>query len=136
MPVTGSPASVHGCPRKQTLRGSTRGHGDRHLVVVPVLLSELCFPHISCLSETGVNGYCPFSQGNDMYGQSVGPLGIRVADMTDEVFDYVFLQTDELPKTTPIPTEHLQVSFSKRSLVRANLPQTCAKPVRLTPQLS
>ncbi|PHJ25935.1 leucyl-trna synthetase [Cystoisospora suis] len=47
-------------------------------------------------------------QGNDMYGQSVGPLGIRVADMTDEVFDYIFLQTDELPKTTSIPVDHLQ----------------------------
>ncbi|KEP61492.1 UNVERIFIED_CONTAM: leucyl-tRNA synthetase [Hammondia hammondi] len=47
-------------------------------------------------------------QGNDMYGQAKGPLGIAVEQLTDEVFDYVFAQTDDLPKGSTIPAEHLK----------------------------
>eukprot|EP01053_Blabericola_migrator_P010180 Blabericola_migrator_1__10179@NODE_568_length_7541_cov_61_527562_g423_i0_p1_GENE_NODE_568_length_7541_cov_61_527562_g423_i0NODE_568_length_7541_cov_61_527562_g423_i0_p1_ORF_typecomplete_len1157_score245_85tRNAsynt_1/PF00133_22/3_8e90tRNAsynt_1g/PF09334_11/4_7e10tRNAsynt_1g/PF09334_11/2_6tRNAsynt_1g/PF09334_11/1_6e16tRNAsynt_1e/PF01406_19/1_4tRNAsynt_1e/PF01406_19/2e12tRNAsynt_1e/PF01406_19/1_7e03Anticodon_1/PF08264_13/3_5e09tRNAsynt_1f/PF01921_18/0_21_NODE_568_length_7541_cov_61_527562_g423_i012 len=40
-----------------------------------------------------------FLQG-DIYGQTPGSLGIKPEDMTMELLNYVFLQTDELPKET------------------------------------
>ncbi|PFH31514.1 leucyl-tRNA synthetase [Besnoitia besnoiti] len=46
-------------------------------------------------------------QGTDMYGEKPGPLGITVEQLTDEVFDYIFVQTNELPQSS-IPTEHLK----------------------------
>lgn len=45
----------------------------------------------------------------DIYGDSVGLLGIRPTELTDEVFDFIFMQTNEFPSTTSIKKENLNV---------------------------
>lgn len=47
----------------------------------------------------------------DIYGDCPGQLGLTPDLLTDEVFDFIFMQTDEYP-VTPISKEKLNVSPS------------------------
>ncbi|XP_023175082.2 leucine--tRNA ligase, cytoplasmic [Drosophila hydei] len=48
-------------------------------------------------------------QGGTFRGEKPGPFGITPADMTSDVWDYIFFKETPLPKKTAIKKEHLAV---------------------------
>lgn len=49
----------------------------------------------------------------DFYGDSPGLLGVKPEELTDAVFDFVFMQTDEFPAETSITKEKLNVRVNE-----------------------
>ncbi|XP_034473062.1 leucine--tRNA ligase, cytoplasmic [Drosophila innubila] len=50
-----------------------------------------------------------FLQGGTFRGEKPGPFGIKPADMTPEIWDYIFFKETPLPKKSTIKPEHLAV---------------------------
>ncbi|ALC38838.1 CG33123 [Drosophila busckii] len=48
-------------------------------------------------------------QGGSFRGERVGPFGIKPADMTAEIWDYIFFKETPLPKKSAIKAEYLAV---------------------------
>ncbi|KAM8716260.1 hypothetical protein ACLKA7_003184 [Drosophila subpalustris] len=48
-------------------------------------------------------------QGGTFRGEKPGPFGIKPADMTPEIWDYIFFKETPLPKKSSIKPEHLAV---------------------------
>ncbi|KAL8426163.1 hypothetical protein Efla_006239 [Eimeria flavescens] len=47
-------------------------------------------------------------QGGDIYGSTPGPLNLKPSDLTEGVFDYIFLLRDTPPDNCTVPLEHLK----------------------------
>ncbi|OEH78674.1 leucyl-tRNA synthetase [Cyclospora cayetanensis] len=52
-------------------------------------------------------------QGGDMYGQSVGPLGLKPEDLTEAFFDYIFLLSDTPPEGSAVSVDNLNLLRSE-----------------------
>ncbi|XP_026192247.1 leucine--tRNA ligase, cytoplasmic [Cyclospora cayetanensis] len=66
---------------------------------------------IESLSDSTI--YMAYYTGGDMYGQSVGPLGLKPEDLTEAFFDYIFLLSDTPPEGSAVSVDNLNLLRSE-----------------------